>query len=138
MGGHHVDGPLAHAHVELVMGDGLGPGGQGVGGLATVEEDQVQIGAIAQFDPPQLAIADDQEAGAAALLGNRRGDLPGVPGVSSLPGCLPAPHGRAMALRQVAVGQGDHPVQAGLGDIREVVADHHQGDDAGEVGGGHP
>ena len=116
VGGHHVDGPLTHAGIELVVGDGLGPRRHGVGVVAAVEEDQVEIGAIAQFDPPQLAVADDQEAGAT----------------------LPDPGGRPMALRQVAIGQGDHPVQAGLGDIGEVVADHHQGDDAGKVGGGHP
>ena len=116
LGGHHMNGALAQARIELVVGQGLGTGGHGIDAIAAVEKDQIQVRAIAQLDPPQLAITDHQKAG-----------LPG-----------PNPGGGPMPLNQVAIGQGDNALQAGLGDVGEIVADHHEGDSPRQIGGGDP
>ena len=85
--------------------------------IAVVDEHQVEVRAVAQFDAADLAIADDDEIRVA------------VAAVAAL--------GRAVPGHRVPPGQRQHLIEDRLGQPGQVVADLHQRQRAGELRGGH-
>ena len=114
VGGEDMDDALAQAGKKLAVVDGLGAVG-GVTRVGPVQEDEVQIGTVAQFKPPQFAVGHHREP----LVEGRVARRPGRAAVSG---------------DQVVPGQADDFVQDDFGQIRKVVADPHERQDAGHVG----
>ena len=77
-----------------------------------MNEDQVQVRTIAQFDTAELAVADDGEAHAVRI----------------------GPCRCAVALRHVTPGKPESGIERDSRDIGQVVADDHQGNDARDIG----
>ena len=58
-----MDHTLAHARIEHIVGHAAPPVGHGVEVGAAVQENQIEIGGVAQLDTAQFAVADHREAG---------------------------------------------------------------------------
>nr|VVN20140.1 hypothetical protein PS652_04277 [Pseudomonas fluorescens] len=107
---------LAQAGKELRAVDRLGAVGFGLR-VTVVDEHQVQVRAVTQLDPADLAVADNNEARVAQAA------------IAALGLAVPA-HG-------LAPGQGQHLVENGFGQPGQVVADFHQRQVAGDFRSGH-
>ena len=116
-GRQNVDEPLGEAGVEGGEIDGLRSGGHGAG-VVVVHEDEVEVGAVAELDAAELAIGDDRVGCERSVFRHR--SRPSVAG------------------GDVAPCEGQRRAQHRFRDLREVVADHHQGDPARYVRRGHP
>ncbi len=87
-----------------------------------MQEDEIQIRAIAQLDATQLAVADDHEAATQAVAGDR---------------LAIAPDGEAMLAGQGLPRHRQHLFQHHLGDEGQIVTDLHQRAGTGDIGGRH-
>ncbi|VTR69582.1 hypothetical protein DESC_760008 [Desulfosarcina cetonica] len=118
VGGQHVYHALTQAGKEMRVVDGL-PTTDGFAAVGGVQKDEVEVRGIAQLEPAQFTVADNGESLVTGLSVQRTG-------------------GAAVPGDQVGPTDIDHGFENGFGNPGQMVADLHQGQDAGDVRGSDP